>query len=113
METKETRLYQRPMKPFFVSYVNRQGQRQTTPVSLARTHDISVGGAGIELCTPVQPGSTMEMDIELDNALFSVNGKVVYIHHEGDDSWRAGVRFTEPQYAMLDLLAATFHAPVA
>jgi hypothetical protein len=55
----------------------------------------------------------MEMEIELENSLFPVNGKVVYVHRqEGEDSWRAGVRFSEPQYAILDLLAATFHAPL-
>jgi len=113
MEATGTRLYKRLMKPFFISYVNRDGQRQTTPISLARTHDISIGGAALELSYPVQAGSVMEMEIELENALFAVNGKVVYVHRqEGEDSWRAGVRFSEPQYAILDLLAATFHAPL-
>lgn len=113
MEEKETRLYQRLRKPFFVSYVNSEQQRQVTPISLGRTHDISIGGAGIELPQPVQPGSSMEMEFELDNALFAVSGRVVYVAPHGDDCYRAGVRFNEPQYAMLDLLAATFHAPRA
>jgi hypothetical protein len=113
METKEARVYQRLTKPFFVAYVNREQQRQTTPVFMGRTHDISIGGAGVELCHPVQPGSSMEMEIELDNTLFAVSGRVIYLAPEGNDTFRAGIRFNEPQYALVDILASTFHAPRA
>lgn len=113
MEEREKRRYQRLMKPFLVSCVNRRGGAQTIPVTMAITHDISLDGAGIEISLPLEPGSAMEMEICMDDCLFPVAGKVVHIHQYGMETWRAGVQFSTPPYTLLDVLASTLHAPLS
>lgn len=113
MEQSEKRSYQRLMKPFLVSFLGRRGTEQVTPLTMATTHDISLDGAAIDISSPLEVGSALEMELCMDNTLFAVSGKVVHNHFHSADTWRTGVQFNTPQYRLFDLLASTLHAPPA
>jgi c-di-GMP-binding flagellar brake protein YcgR len=82
---------------FLTAYISREGEEQRTPVSLGRTFDISTTGVGMEVYQEVQVGSAMDMELDLHDSLFTVQGKVVHSRREGDDRYVIGVEFNEPQ----------------
>ena len=96
MYDKERRAL-RVNKLFLTAYVSREGEEQRTPVSLGRTLDVSTTGVGMEVYQEVQVGSTMDMELDLHDSLFTVQGKVVHSRREGDDRYFIGVEFNEPQ----------------
>jgi c-di-GMP-binding flagellar brake protein YcgR len=96
MYDKERRAL-RVNKLFLAAYISREGEEQRTPVSLGRTFDISTTGVGMEVYQEVQVGSAMDMELDLHDSLFTVQGKVVHSRREGDDRYVIGVEFNEPQ----------------
>jgi c-di-GMP-binding flagellar brake protein YcgR len=90
---------------FLTSYVNREGEEQKTPVSLGRTLDISLSGAGMEVFQDLQIGSVMDLEFDLKDSLLTVQGKVVHSRREEDGRYVIGIRFDEPQARLADLLA--------
>ena len=88
---------------FFIAYVNREGEEQKTPVSLGRTLNISKNGVGIEVFQQIAVGSSMEMEIDLEESLLSVQGRVVHEESYGNGSHYLGVVFNEPQERLAHL----------
>ncbi len=82
---------------FLTSYVNREGEEQKTPVLLGRTIDISASGVGMEVYQEVTAGSTMELEIDLQDSLVSIQGKVVHVRRVGENAYQVGIEFDEPQ----------------
>ena len=92
-----TRRYPRVNKLFLIAYVNREGEEQRTPVCIGRTLDISPAGIGMEVYEEVKAGSTMELEIDLQDFLLSVQGKVMHARREEEGRYLIGVEFNEPQ----------------
>jgi hypothetical protein len=92
-----TRRYPRVNKLCLIAYVNRDGEQQRTPVSLGRVLDISPAGIGMELFAEVQTGSVMEMEIDLQERLVAVQGKVVHVRPAPDGRYVVGIEFATPR----------------
>ena len=90
------RRFPRVGKLCLIAYVNREGEEQRTPVSLGRVLDVSPAGVGIEVFDEVKAGSVMEMEIDLQDSLLNVQGKVVHVRPEEDGRYIVGVEFAEP-----------------
>lgn len=90
-------------KLFLTAYVNREGEQQKTPVLLGRTLDISTAGVGMEVFQEVTAGSTMELEIDLQDSLLQITGKVVHVRPTEAGTYLVGIEFDEPQ-ARLALL---------
>lgn len=92
-----TRKYPRMSKLHLLTYVNREGDAQRTPVSMGRIVDISAAGAGIEVFEEIREGSRMEMELDLQDSLLSVAGTVVHVTPREDGKSVVGVQFDTPQ----------------
>jgi hypothetical protein len=97
MPNSNTRIEPRLNKLSFLSFINREGAEQKTPVSLGRTLNISQTGVGIEVFQEVASGSIMEMEIALSEEIIPVNGKVVHSRPFSSSSWYIGIVFDTPQ----------------
>ena len=84
-------------KLFLTAYVNLEGKEQKTPVLLGRTFDISTAGVGMEVYQEVLAGSTMELEIDLQDSLLDIRGKVVHVRLMEAGRYLIGVEFDEPQ----------------
>jgi hypothetical protein len=89
---------------FLTSYVNRDGEEQKTPVSLGRTLDISISGAGMEVYQDLQVGSVMDLEFDLKDELLTVQGKVVHSRKAEDGHFVVGIQFDGPQERLAELL---------
>jgi c-di-GMP-binding flagellar brake protein YcgR len=105
MQNDETRRSTRVHKLFLTTYVNRDDKEQKTPVSVGRTLDISTTGVGMQLFQEVQPGSTMDLEFDLQGSLLTVKGRVVHVRREDEGSYIIGVEFDEPQKRLENLKA--------
>ncbi len=90
-------------KMFLTAYVNREGEEQKTPVLIGRTVDISSYGAGLEVHQEVAAGSTMELEIDLQDSLLAVAGKVMNVRQTEGDCYLVGIEFDEPQGRLIGL----------
>jgi hypothetical protein len=95
MQEDDSRRSPRVNRLFLTAYVNRDGKEQKTPVSLGRTLDISLAGAGLEIFQEIQAGSMMDLDLDLKEFLLTVHGRVVHVRREGDDRYVIGIEFDE------------------
>ncbi len=95
MNDDDSRRAPRLNRLLLTAYVNRDGKEQKTPVSLGRTLDISVTGAGMEVFQEVEVGSEMDLDLDLKNSLVRVHGKVVHVRRDGEDRYIIGIEFDE------------------
>ena len=84
-------------KLFLTAYINREGEEQKTPVLLGRTFDISTAGVGMEVFQEVAAGSTMELEIDLQDSLLDVKGRVIHVRLLEEGRYLVGVEFSEPQ----------------
>lgn len=91
------RRYPRVNKLFLIAYVNREENKQRTPVCIGRTLDISPAGIGMEVYEEVNAGSTMEMELDLKDFILSVQGKVMHARRDEEGRYIIGVEFDEPQ----------------
>ncbi|HEY6007583.1 MAG TPA: PilZ domain-containing protein [Geobacteraceae bacterium] len=91
------RRFPRISKLCLIAYVNHDGAQQRTPVSLGRVLDISPAGIGMEVFTPVTTGSVMEMEIDLQDILLAVQGKVVHVRPAEEGRYLVGIEFAETQ----------------
>lgn len=96
-EYSRQRSFPRVHKLFFISYINKERDEQKTPVSLGRTTDISSSGVGMEVYQQINVGSTMEMEIDVEQFSISVQGTVVHVSDLGDDKYLIGVQFSATQ----------------
>ena len=93
----ERRRYPRIESLCLVSYTNKVEEVQKTAVSMAKTLNISTGGAGIEVYQPIPCESTMEMEISVMEDIFSVQGKVVHSTKLPNGNFVIGVSFDQLQ----------------
>jgi hypothetical protein len=97
----------RLQKLSFLSFINREGAEQKTPVSLGRTLNISQTGIGIEVLQQVAIGSIMEMEIALADEIIPVNGKVVHTHLLDNGFWYIGIAFDTVQDKLVYVVLAS------
>ncbi len=103
-----TRRYPRVNKLCLISYVNRAGDEQRTPVSLGRVFDLSPLGIGMEIFAPVETGSVMEMEIDLRERLIAVKGRVVHVRPTLEEGhFVVGIEFTESHSELAGLVVAS------
>ena len=95
MNDDDARRAPRQNRLLLTAYVNRDGKEQKTPISLGRTLDISVTGAGMEVFQEVEIGSEMDLDLDLKDTLLTVHGKVVHVRRDGEDRYIIGIEFDE------------------
>ena len=94
---EEKRSYPRLKRLYLISYINKEGDRQISPVSMGRTIDISQAGARLEVFQQIQPESHVEMEIAIDESILSVQGKVVHSKETDDKVYVIGIQFNELQ----------------
>ena len=94
---EERRRYPRLESLYLLSYVNKESGVQKSGVSMARTINISPAGIGVEVYQPINRGSLMEMEIAIQEHIFTVQGKVIYSQEKSSGSSIIGVQFNELQ----------------
>jgi hypothetical protein len=97
------RRYPRINKLYLIAYVNREGEDQRTPVSIGKVLDISPAGLGVEVYEDIRTGSVMEMEIDLQDTLVAVQGKVVHVRKEEGGRIILGVEFNESREEFANL----------
>lgn len=106
MQNIELRQSTRVSKLYLAAYVNRDDKEQKTPVSVGRTLDVSVTGAGMEVFQEVRAGSSMDLEFAMQDALVTVQGRVVHVRQADEGSYIIGVEFEKPQDG-LEILKAS------
>ncbi|MCP4687786.1 MAG: hypothetical protein GY859_07030 [Desulfobacterales bacterium] len=92
----ERRTYPRVKKLYLVSYIGKEEGRQTTPVSMGRTLDISQAGVNLEIFQPIDPGAEMELEIGIKELTLGAMGTVTRYKKTGDGQYALGIRFNNP-----------------
>ena len=92
---EEKRNYPRVNKLYLISYIAKEGGRQTSPVSMGRTLDISPSGVRIEVFQQINVGSEMELEIAMEDTQFFVDGKVVRSLESGKNVYILGIYFDD------------------
>lgn len=83
-------------KLFLVSYIGKEKGRQTTPVSLGRTLDISPAGVTLEVFQPIDADAEMELEIGIRETTLPADGTVMRANKTADAVYTLGIRFSEP-----------------
>jgi len=99
-EVAERRKHPRITELFLVSYVNKEGSEQKTPVSMGRTLDISRSGARLEIDREVKPDSRMELDMAVRDTRLVVQGRVVRVERTEQGRYTVGIEFDTLQDAL-------------
>ena len=99
----EKRRYPRVKKLYLISYINKAEGQQTSPVSMGRTLDISPIGVRVEVYRDIKIDSIMEMEIDLKEFNFSVQGKVVRVQEVDKKVYILGIQFDEIQPELDDI----------
>ena len=94
---EEKRGYPRLKRLYLISYINKKGDRQISPVSMGRTLDISSTGVRVEVFQQTAPKTLMEMEIGVDESILPVQGKVVHAEKTGENVYVIGIQFDELQ----------------
>ena len=92
---EEKRAYPRVNKLYLISYIPKEGDRQTSPVSMGRTLDISPSGVRIEVFQNINVGSEMELEIAVEDSQFYINGKVIRSLESGKNVYILGIHFDD------------------
>lgn len=90
---KERRSHPRLRRIFLLTYVNKAGGIQRTPLLMARTLDISRSGIQVETREPLPVDSRLEMTIAVRDAVLSVRGRVMHVTAGPRGAHRIGVEF--------------------
>jgi len=98
----EKRRFPRVKKLYLLSYVNRLEGRQTSPVSIGRTLDISPAGIRIEVFQDIEIDSEMEMEIGLKKFDSTIRGKVMRVQKIAEKDYIIGIRFDQEQPDLSD-----------
>ncbi len=91
----ERRSCPRVKKLFLVSYIGKEGGRQSTPVSLGRTLDISQAGVNLEIFQRIDSGAEMELEIGIKETTIGVHGTVTRSKKTDDAVYTLGIRFRD------------------
>jgi hypothetical protein len=106
MSLADNRVEPRIEKLSFITFVNREGGEQKTPVSMGRTLNISQTGVGVEIFQAVVTGSVMEMEIALSHETIPVNGKVVHSYPLPNGAYYIGILFDQVQQKLASVVLA-------
>jgi hypothetical protein len=71
----------------------RFGELVEPLVHLARTLDVSVGGAGLETDSPLQAGDRLTLQIAVANQIVDLTATVVHVRPVHDDLYATGIEF--------------------
>ncbi len=98
---QEKRKYPRLKSLHLLSYINKEQGVQKCGVSMARTLDISPAGVRVEVYQSINPDSEMEMEIAVEESIFSIQGKVIYSEETSGRNYVIGIKFDKvsPQLA--------------
>ena len=90
---REKRASSRIRSLHLTSYIPKKDERQEYIVSIARTLDVSAGGAKIETHRQLDKGMQLELDIAIDDKIISAEGEVVYCEEIDDGLFGTGIAF--------------------
>jgi hypothetical protein len=90
---KERRSHPRLRRVFLLTYVNKAGGIQRTPLLMARTLDISRSGVQIETRQPIPVESRLQMTIAVRDAVLAVRGRVMHVTAGPRGTHKIGVEF--------------------
>ena len=90
---REKRASSRIRSLHLTSYIPKKDERQEYIVSIARTLDVSAGGAKIETHRQLDKGMQLELDIAIDDKIISAEGEVVYSEEIDDGLFGTGIAF--------------------
>lgn len=94
--TKEKRQFPRKEVLSLVFYSSPE-----EPIAgIGRTLNLSKTGALIELVKKLKSSLTLELDIAIEETIYHLKGKVVWIKREGD-KYLVGIAFDKPQELMI------------
>ncbi|MBN1296270.1 PilZ domain-containing protein [bacterium] len=88
----------------FVSYRDKDDQGSVIAEGMAKTLDISLNGAMIELQAPLVNPQTAELEFALDDEVVSLPGLVIDQQEELNGSWKLRVEFKNLKPAILHKL---------
>ena len=92
---EERRNFPRIRSLNLLSYFAKDGKTQKSPISMARTLDISAGGTKLEVYEILDLESLVEMEIAIKDTIFSIQGKVIYSEDLSNGKYAAGIEFSE------------------
>jgi hypothetical protein len=93
-DKKEKRGYPRVKKLYLISFSKVEG-RQSSPISMGRTLDVSPTGVRVETYQNIKINTRMEIQIGLGEFDFSVQGKVVHTQEVNRKVYIIGIAFDE------------------
>ncbi len=94
---EERRSYPRLKRLYLISYINKEEDRQISPVSMGRTLDISPTGVRVEVFQQINLKSHMEMEIGIDESILPIQGQVIHVEKTSDEGYVIGIQFNELQ----------------
>lgn len=98
--TSEKRGYPRIKRLDLVSFISKSEGRQTSPVSMGRTLDISPSGVRVEIYRHIKVDSVVEMEISIHEDIFAVQGKVAHVTEIDKKIYIVGIQFDEIQHPL-------------
>lgn len=102
IKEKEKRVYPRVRKLYLISYINESKGRQTSPVSLGRTLDVSPMGVRVEIHQNIEPATSIEVEIGLNESKFSAQGKIIHAQEVSEGVHVIGIQFDRTQPKLAD-----------
>ena len=70
---------------------------------MGRTLNVSKGGIRFESIEPIEPDTTLDMEIAFGDEVFSVMGTVVYCRKVKSEIYLVGVKFADGEMALPDM----------
>ena len=91
-----------------VAYAGKGRERQTTPISMGKTLDLSPSGVRLQVETGIEKGDLLEIEIGAGEEFVQAEARVVHIELVEGGLFEAGAEFTslseEDRSVLLSLL---------
>ena len=101
----ERRGYSRIKLVKTISYIQKEQEPQKSDVSVARAIDISPAGVALEVYQPINPDSSLELEIVVNKKSFNVEGKVVYLRNLQNGNFSIGIMFKKLENELIKQLS--------
>ncbi len=101
----ERRRYSRIKLVKTISYIQKEQEPQKSNVSMARTIDISPAGLALEVYQPINPDSILEIEIAVNEKIFKIEGKVVYLRNLQNGNFSVGIMFKKLERELIKQLS--------
>lgn len=95
--SSEKRQFARLQSLCLISFIESDGSEESSPISMARTLDISEGGVKVESHEPVDEQTETVLEIAIKESIFPVRGKVMYCRELSNGNYVIGIQFDERQ----------------